>query len=147
MYAVLLLHGLTTLLMAGIIWFVQIVHYPLFAMVDAPSFPAYERRHQHLTTCVVGPLMIVEMATGVLLLWTRPAGVPWTLAAAGVVLLAIIWISTWQVQVPQHRALARAFTAEVQRNLVRHNWWRTIAWSLRTAVVLAMLWYALPTGS
>ena len=147
MNAVLLLHGLATCLMVGIIWFVQVVHYPLFAMVDAQSFPAYERRHQYLTTWVVGPLMIVELATAIVLLWLRPAGVPFTLLAAGVVLLAIIWVSTWQLQVPQHRALARAFTAELQQKLVRGNWWRTIAWSLRAGVVVAMLWHALPTTS
>ena len=35
--------------MCGIIWFVQVVHYPLFAAVMGPSSPAYARENQRRT--------------------------------------------------------------------------------------------------
>ena len=38
-----------SLFMTGVIWFVQIVHYPLFANVSRSAFAEYERRHANLT--------------------------------------------------------------------------------------------------
>ncbi|NIP85737.1 MAG: hypothetical protein GTO03_09310, partial [Planctomycetales bacterium] len=69
----LLIQLATTLMMAGLIWFVQIVHYPLFAAVGEGEFPAFERKHQRLTTCVVAPLMLAELATAAGLVYWRPA--------------------------------------------------------------------------
>ena len=65
----------STLYMVGVIWFVQVVHYPLFASVGNLEFPSYEQRHTVLTTWVVAPPMLIEMVTGVLLIWFRPTGV------------------------------------------------------------------------
>lgn len=59
----LLAHAAATWAMVGLIWFVQVVHYPLFAAVDAAESPVYARLHQRRTTWVVGPPMLVERAT------------------------------------------------------------------------------------
>ena len=50
-----------TVFMVGLIWFVQIVHYPLYANVGREQFPEYEALHNRLTTWVVGPAMLLEM--------------------------------------------------------------------------------------
>ena len=68
-------HITATLYMTGLIWFVQIVHYPLFSRVGNAEFPAYEQRHTVLTTWVVGPPMLVEGITALILFWLRPGGV------------------------------------------------------------------------
>lgn len=75
MMIVLLAHAATTLVMVGIIWFVQVVHYPLFGHVGKSAFAAYEMTHAHLTTWAVAPPMLIEALTGVILLWRRPADV------------------------------------------------------------------------
>ena len=85
--------------MAGLAWFVQVVHYPLFAGVGAQGFADYEREHQRRTGFVVVPAMLCEAACAGLLLLLAPRD-PWVLAGAG--LLAAIWISTFAVQVPLH---------------------------------------------
>ena len=72
---VFLTHITATLYMTGLIWFVQIVHYPLFSRVGNAEFPAYEQRHTVLTTWVVGPPMLVEGITALILIWLRPGGV------------------------------------------------------------------------
>ena len=41
----LLVHVVATLVMTGLIWFVQIVHYPLMAKVGRADFAEYERLH------------------------------------------------------------------------------------------------------
>jgi hypothetical protein len=58
-----------SLFMTGVIWFVQIVHYPLFASVGAIDFPEYERRHANRTGYVVAPVMIFELGASFVLAW------------------------------------------------------------------------------
>jgi hypothetical protein len=137
----LLTHLAATVFMTGVIWFVQVVHYPLFASVSVSEFPAYERQHTVSTTWVVGPPMLVEAATAFLLFWYRPAGVSTWLLALGLALLAVIWMSTALLQVPCHEFLAERFDATVQQRLVATNWVRTVAWSLRSLLALQMASY------
>jgi hypothetical protein len=127
-----------TLSLVGLIWFVQIVHYPLFAMIGSEAFAEYERCHQKKTTRVVAPLMLLEVLTaGLLLIW-RPDGVaawlPWT----GLALIALIWVSTFLWQVPVHERLAAAFEKQTHLLLVRSNWLRTAGWTLRGLLVCTM---------
>jgi len=140
---ILIANVLATGFMTGLIWFVQVVHYPLFAAVGNAEFAAYSRSHQALTTLVVGPAMLVEAATAALLILARPAGVPQWMAWAGVALVAVIWASTALLQVPAHGRLSAGFNAETGAFLVTTNWIRTIAWSLRALLAGAMLLVAL----
>ncbi len=136
---ILLLQLGTTLPVTGLIWFVQVSHYPLFAAVDAPSFPAYESRHRTLTTWVVAPLMLVEAATTLLLFRGVPTLLSLTEAAIGAALLLAIWISTAALQVPCHHRLSQGFDQLAWRRLVATNWIRTAAWTARAALLLAIL--------
>lgn len=144
---ILLSHAAATLFMVGLIWFVQIVHYPLMGAIGDSEFSAYERRHMSLTTWVVAPPMLLEAATAVLLLWLRPTGLSSWFVWAGIILLAVIWISTALLQVPCHETLSNGFAAEVHRRLVSTNWLRTVAWSLRGLLVLWMISASPPQSS
>ena len=137
-HTVLTLHLATTMFMVGVIWFVQVVHYPLLALVGRAETAAYEQAHTRRTAWVVGPPMLLELATGIILLWVRPAGVPLTQVLVGVALLVVVWISTVLVQVPCHEQLSRAFDSGVHRRLVSTNRVRTAAWSVRGLLVLWM---------
>ncbi len=134
----LLVNLAATFVMVGIIWFVQIVHYPLFSRVGAAGFPAYSGAHSRLTGLVVGPPMLAEAATAVALVLGPPAGVPLWLAATGLALLAVIWLSTAVWQSPRHRELGGGFDPASYRFLVASNWLRTACWSARGLVVLWM---------
>lgn len=129
-----MVHLLSTLVMVGVIWFVQVVHYPLFAKVGTKRFGAYEASHQQRTSWVVIPPMIAELATGALLAWRLPeVEMPFALSLG---LLAVIWVSTFVLQVPCHRVLSDGFDPAAHRFLVRSNWLRTAAWTLRGLLVL-----------
>ena len=145
--ALMLLQVTTTLFMVGVIWFVQVVHYPLLAGVGRAEFVAYEQAHTRRTTWVVGPPMLIELATGILLLWIRPTGVSQIQALVGATLLAVVWLSTQFVQVPCHNRLSKAFDPAVHRHLVSTNWVRTAAWSLRGLLVVWMVMMDFPTKS
>ena len=135
-------HAAATWYMTGVIWFVQVVHYPLFAAVGSQAFSTYEQRHTSLTTWVVAPPMLVEAATAVLLFWFHPPGVlAWQLWA-GVILVGAVWLSTAFLQVPCHQTLSTGFDTVVHHRLVSTNWIRTTAWSLRGLLVLWMAWAA-----
>ena len=128
----LLAHVAATLFMTGLIWFVQIVHYPLLSSVGADAFVAYENRHRNRTLWVVAPPMLTELITGGLLLAANPTG-PYRLGAG---LLAIIWLSTLFLQARDHEKLSAGFDAALHRRLVQSNWIRTVAWTLRVVIVL-----------
>ena len=137
--SILLINLTATLTLVGLIWFVQVVHYPLFVHVSESQFPAFERDHQRLTTWVVAPLMLTEIATAAALVFWRPAGVGLTVPVVGFGLVVLIWLITYRVQVPQHAALSVEYSEQVARQLVTGNWWRTAAWSARGLLVLLMI--------
>ena len=136
---VLLVHLAATLALAGLIWFVQLVHYPLMRWVGPQAFVEYQASHTRRTGLLAGALMALEGTTGLILLARPPAGVPALLPRLGCLLLLVIWFSTALLQIPRHRALARGFDAGVHRTLVSTNWIRTVAWSLRGFLVLRMI--------
>ena len=137
-WLVLLAHAAATLFMTGLIWFVQIVHYPLLGHVGRAARTDYAKRHAHLTTFVVAPAMLVETLTAAAIVALHPPSVPFAAAAAGAALLAVIWLSTGVVQVPLHGRVQRDDEAAI-RLLVSTNWVRTWAWSVRAILALVML--------
>jgi len=128
----------STLYMTGLIWFVQLVHYPLLARVGRDGFAAYARAHQQRTTWVVVGPMLLEVASAAVLLVQQAAlrQSPAFLVAVG--LLAAIWLSTFAMQVPLHQELARGQDERRIAQLVASNWVRTVAWSLRAVLLLLL---------
>jgi hypothetical protein len=143
MALVLLSNVAATFVMLGIIWFVQVVHYPLYTRINPDAFPNYEVAHVNLITLVVGPMMFIEAITALLLLLSPPGNTPFWLLAVGLGLVAIIWAVTVFVNIPQHNALSNTFDADVHRMLVLTNWIRTGAWTARGLLMLWVLSQAL----
>ena len=145
MRLVFLLHVLATLTMFGAIWIVQVVHYPLFSRVGEAGWGSYEAAHQARITRVVGPAMVLELATAVWLVLDRPAAFPQWAVLMGALLVALIWASTAVVQVPLHTSLSGpAFDREAHARLVATNWLRTVLWSARAGLVLWLTAHAMP---
>ena len=135
---VLLAHLAATLFMVGVVWFVQVVHYPLFSRVGPEKFSLYSEAHTRMTTYVVGPPMLVEAATALLLVFRRPEGVSLATTMIGLALVVVVWLSTAVLQVPRHTALGSGFDRRAWSGLVLSNWVRTVAWSARGVLVLWM---------
>jgi hypothetical protein len=136
---VLLVHFAATVFMTGLIWFVQVVHYPLFARVPAEGFVPYERAHVQRTGWVVGPPMLIEVGTAAWIILRVPATAanPWFLAAF--LLLLVIWIATAAFSVPAHGVLSERPDAAVIRRLVATNWIRTAGWTARSLLLLPLV--------
>lgn len=151
-HGVLVIHYAATLFMTGVIWIVQVVHYPLFAGVGAAGYAAYQAGHVRLITWVVLPAMLVELATAVgWVYFVRGGGAPgstgWgssAVAWANLAGVGLIWLSTALLQVPAHDQLGQAFDAAAHRRLVDTNWIRTIVWSLRAGALTYLVWRGFP---
>lgn len=138
-WLVLLSNVASTLTLVGLIWFVQVVHYPQFARVGAERFTKYQSEHVRLTTWVVALPMMVEAVTSVALVWKPPSQDLEVACWVGLSLVMLIWGSTALLQVPRHNALAIGFDTNAHRGLVSSNWIRTVAWSMRRVPVLFLV--------
>jgi hypothetical protein len=134
-----IIHAAATWFMTGLVWFTQIVHYPLFTAIGKDEFPEYEKQHQKLATYVVLPAMALEAGTAVLVAWKRPPSVESWIPWSGLILVAVIWLSTFLSQAPQHEKLAKGFDPTAHALLVSSNWVRTVAWSARSVIVALLL--------
>jgi hypothetical protein len=122
--------------MAGIIWYVQVVHYPLFAEVGEDVWFRYHADHERRTGWVVAPLMIVELASAA---WIVIHGGHGGLALAGLLLAAATWVITFGLAVPLHRRLDQVREPATMQRLVRINWLRTVAWTAHGVIALLLL--------
>ncbi|MCS7264646.1 MAG: hypothetical protein NZ805_07420 [Armatimonadetes bacterium] len=132
---ILILHLAATLFMTGVIWFVQVVHYPLYRLVGVAQFAAYESSHTFRTTFVVAPPMLIEMVTAVWMLWQRPDGISAKSLWLNFILLIVIWLSTALVQSPIHGVLTKGYNERAIQLLVLSNLLRTVCWSARSIIV------------
>ncbi|MEZ4699343.1 MAG: hypothetical protein R2834_03350 [Rhodothermales bacterium] len=138
-YDLLLVNALATWFMFGVIAVIQIVHYPLFNRVGAEGFETYEREHAHRITWIVLLPMLIELGTSVAMVWQPPLEITRGFAWIGLALVGIIWASTAFLQVPMHTRLEAGFSDDAYRALVRTNWLRTAAWSIRAGMLAAAL--------
>jgi hypothetical protein len=129
----------STWAMVGLIWFVQLVHYPLFARIEATHFPEFEQDHQRRTGWIVAPLMLTEGVSAVGLVWISTSTTDRLLASIALAMLVAIALSTFLWQVPLHERLSRGWNSEVHQRLVQSNWLRTILWTARGGIVIACM--------
>lgn len=128
----------STLFMTGLIWFVHVVHYPLFARVGEAGFREYHAIHTRTTGSVVILPMVVELLTSAWLVIRTPDGVPGYLAWVGLGAAMASWAVTFFLSVPAHGRLASGFNAEACRALIGSNALRMASWTVHAAVMLAM---------
>lgn len=126
-------HLILTSFMTGLIWMVQIVHYPLFSFVERSHYSDFQNAHMHRISLVVLPIMIAELITALLLLYSSKEAMVFFLLNAG--LLTLIWIVTFVVFTFIHARLRRGYDDSLLKNLVEFNWIRTGLWTFRTVLI------------
>lgn len=137
---VLLIQAFLTWVMIGIIWYSQIVHYPLYNKIK-DGFVEYERAHIRRSAYLLGPIMFFEAITAVLLIELAPAGHLTILATVNLICLIFIWLSTFLFQLHQHHRLAVRFSQKILDLLISSNWIRTIFWTLKGIIMVLMVLY------
>jgi hypothetical protein len=137
-----------TLYMCGMIWSMQILEYPLFALVGPKEFPAYHRRHNRGLPFLVILPSIAAFVSAVVLIFTRPARLPlWTSIVIAVLDLLII-IATVALEAPLHARLDReGYSPMLIRQLVLGNWIRTLLWTVNAVLLLVLTAQFVATAS
>lgn len=123
--------------MVGVIWTIQVVHYPFFHRVDKQGYGLHMDAHRKKISYIVIPVMLAELASAVGLVFIKTQFQFEFIA--GLILLLMIWISTVVIQVPSHHILANGYNQTETDKLVKRNWIRTILWSFRLAILLFVL--------
>lgn len=138
MKELILLQFIATFLMTGIIWFVQVVHYPLFLQVPIEAREEYCKKHMRRTTIVVIPLMLLEVVTAIMLCIFLWGSIFWLV---NLVFILFIWISSFFIQVPLHYKLVSGGDSKIVDRLVTGNWIRTILWTIRSGMLIMLLYF------
>ncbi len=131
------IHLVATFFMTGVIWIIQLVHYPSFRFVSSEGFLKFSEFHQSSITWVVGPMMVVELLTGLYLWLHQPTSLVWPLLCF---LTLLIWLSTFFLSVPLHTQLiVSGYDLALIDKLVSTNWPRTLFWSLRSLILIQVV--------
>ena len=126
-------------ILTGLIWTVQLVHYPGLALVGKAEFARYHAAHTARMGALVGPLMVLELLLAAGLAWAGRTALPhgagwWSLA-----LVLVVWAVTFFISVPFHNRLAtNGYDYVVLDGLTRTNWLRTGAWTLRLGLLAVL---------
>ena len=144
-FYLLMANAFCTFYMTGVIWLVQSVSYPGYKLVSKLSYPKYQHHHISNITPVVAPAMIIELATSVLIMFYMPE--EWKgsfIFYAFMIALAlnlIIWFITVFFSVPIHQSLRESKNEDLINKLIASNWFRTIAWTVRSVIYLGLAVY------
>jgi hypothetical protein len=135
----LLLCLFSTLYNVGVIWVLQLNHYPLYAKVGQGEFQDYMTAHnQRILLPIVLP-SIIAFASSLLLLWRRPLGTPSWSVLAVIFFNVVILLSTVLVQGKAHSALARnGYSESLIQRIIATNWIRTVAWTINGLLLIWM---------
>jgi len=131
-----IVHFAACIFMTGIIWIVQLILYPAFAYVDPAKYKQFHKLHSFRISLLVGPAMLVELATAMVLLFHAWGDWIWRFNLATII---VIWLCTVFISMPIHNTLSEGFELHKIRKLIRTNWPRTILWTLRLGMLCLVL--------
>ncbi|WP_338765473.1 hypothetical protein WAF17_01730 [Bernardetia sp. ABR2-2B] len=156
MSPILLSNLLITAFLVGLIWFVQIVHYPIFENVGKQNFRNFHSAHTTLTGKIVILPMLIELGLSFWLVWegyevdnilqnnyvgegirNRMSNF-YSFSSIALVFTILLWILTAWIFVPLHGKLIKGYDLQLIKKLVFRNWFRTFFWSLRLILLIYM---------
>jgi hypothetical protein len=114
-----------------LIWMVQVLLYPSFIYYKDATFTDVMTRHQNRITYIVLPLMVIELTIACVKLLNDRS----LLNLSLLILVLLIWISTFFIQVPLHKRLLYGKDESVLTALIKTNWFRTGIWSLKLLII------------
>ena len=126
------IHTFSSFALFGLIWTVQLVHYPTFRYVGENEFSKFEDFHKKAITLIVMPLMLFELVSVMSLLYFDYNSIH----LINFIIVTLIWMSTMFISVPLHNNLSGGKNKESIEKLIMTNWIRTILWSIKTCILL-----------
>ena len=127
------IHFLSTSVMVGVIWVIQLLHYPSFHFVQKSDYPKFQQFHMSRISLIVIPAMIIEFITGIMMLQFGFSSN--FLFISSLVILITIWGITFIFFTKMHQVLISGYNEIIVNRLISINWSRTLLWSLRLFIL------------
>ncbi len=125
---------ISTSLMVGVIWVIQLLHYPSFHFINDKKYIEFQHFHMQRISFIVIPTMLVELASALLLAYFFRSSLTIILLA----FLLGVWAITFIFFTNMHQKLTNGYNHSIVDRLIQINWSRTILWSLRLIILLSI---------
>ena len=125
-------HFLSTSLMVGIIWVIQLLHYPSFHFIKESDYVEFQHFHMQRISFIVVPAMIIELLSGFMLVYYFRSN----LLILCLIILLFIWLITFVFFTKLHQSLLGGYDKIIVDKLVQINWSRTILWTFRLIILI-----------
>ena len=125
---------ISTSVMVGVIWVIQLLHYPSFHFINDQKYIEFQHFHMQRISLIVIPTMLIELASALLLAYFFRSGLTIILLA----LLLGVWGITFIFFTNMHQKLTNGYNQNIVGKLVQINWSRTALWSLRLIILLSI---------
>ena len=126
------IHFLSTSLMVGIIWVIQLLHYPAFHFIKESDYVEFQHFHMERISFIVVPVMVLELFSAFMLVYYIQSN----LLNLCLIILLFIWLITFIFFTKLHQSLLDGYDKTIVDKLVRINWSRTILWSIRLIILI-----------
>ncbi|MEM1283642.1 MAG: hypothetical protein AAGG81_08825 [Chlamydiota bacterium] len=133
---IILTHYSATLMMTGIIWFAQLVFYPLFKMFKEKQRFEYCSKYISKASNLAVPILITELVTGVLILFRLFDEWIWYV---NLFFISLSWWATVFYQIPLLLDLKEGENIPSVDSLTRKNMTRTFSWSFRSILLFVYI--------
>lgn len=130
----------SSIFLCGLIWVIQLVHYPSFRFIDSSQFVRFENFHCRRISMIVAPMMLLEVFSAAGLFYFEQSFF-WSIHMIG---LFFIWASTFFIQSKLHSNLLKSMNVKTIDFLILSNWFRTILWTLKAVSLLAFPTFPTP---
>ena len=127
------IHLLSTSIMVGVIWVIQLLHYPSFHFIQKSNYSKFQQFHMDRISLIVIPAMVIEFITGIMMLQFGFSSN--ILFISSLFILLIIWGITFVFFTKMHQGLMIGYDEVIVNRLISINWSRTLLWSLRLLVL------------
>ncbi len=125
-----------------LIWIIQLIIYPSFIYYPNENLVPWHRKYAFRFSFIVIPLMLGQLGISIY----QVIAFANLYTVLSLVIILLIWISTFLQFVPIHSKISKGSTSEEMLNsLVTKNWLRTSLWSL--LFVMNCSYYILKTAS
>ena len=125
-------HFLSTSFMVGIIWVIQLLHYPTFHFIKESNYVEFQHFHMQRISFIVVPAMILELLSAFMLVYYIRSN----LLIVCLIILLVIWSITFVFFTKLHQGLLGGYDKIIVDKLVQINWSRTVLWSLRLIILI-----------
>ena len=140
MSSILIINIFSAFFATGLIWTIQLVHYPSMHFVSRDKFELFHYFHQLRISIIAMPLMAIELITTIILFMQNIDNESSLIFKINLIIVTLIWFSTFFIQVPLHQKLSKGKKNSLIDKLVLTNWFRTVLWTLRSILIIFFLY-------